>query len=136
MASDEYFRAMIPDADGRPQVGRGARLLGVRVPEDIAVAPTGTVSPGSGGMSVSPDSAWNVPAHRRPRTYGRGSTGPASDRLYSAGIDAFVGRSLQVRPDPDAPDVHTFVEPAVVVTVAEYEDSLAATRGDWNVVAP
>ena len=35
-AETPCYRAMMPDPDGLPRIGRSARMLGVRMPEDIA----------------------------------------------------------------------------------------------------
>lgn len=52
------YRVMTRDGD-KPKVGPTARTLGVRVPPnpnfDIQVNADGTVEPGHGGMSVSPN---------------------------------------------------------------------------------
>lgn len=66
---------MRPTDAGLPMVGSSKRMLGV-LPSETDSA-DGTFGPGTGGMSVSPDSPWNVPDHRRPRAMGRGATGPA-----------------------------------------------------------
>lgn len=83
-----------PDQDGAPKVGPTARALGVR-PDEISVDGDGRALPGTGGMSVSPDSVWNLPNHRRPRGMGRGSTGPASDRVYAIREDALTAHALR-----------------------------------------
>src|SRR2546430_2606362 len=82
MPPGEYFRTMTRADDGLPVVGRSARSLGVRVPEDIQPDAAGRVVPGQGGMSVAPGSFWNLPNHRRPRGLGRGSTGPCGFRKF------------------------------------------------------
>jgi hypothetical protein len=126
-----YYRAMTPGQDGSPSVGRSARRLGVRVPGDIAPDASGRVAPGAGGMSVAPDSQWNLPNHRRPRRLGRGSTGPDEDRVFSILPQPLQNRGLVARPDPVAPAIHAFVEPAEVVQLPVFESSLVATRPDW-----
>ena len=50
------YRAMIPAADGGPQRGSTARTLGARSEVDVPVDAAGRVRPGTGGMSVAPDS--------------------------------------------------------------------------------
>src|SRR5438876_870665 len=60
------YRSMKEDREGKPEVGRSARKLGVRPGIDIVVEPDGTVVGGAGGMSVAPDSPANLPPHRRP----------------------------------------------------------------------
>ena len=126
------YRAMQPDADGLPRVGRTGRTLGTRVPTDIAPDESGAVRPGEGGMSVNPDSMWNVPSHRRPRGMGRGSTGKAEDRIYSVDAGAVSSDDLSLRPDPVAATIHAFVEPSREMPLERYESALFATRPSWR----
>lgn len=131
-----YYRAMTPEADGIPKVGRGARLLGVRVPEDIIPNQKGMVGPGSGGMSVAPSSMWNLPNHRRPRGMRRGSAGKPDDYIYSLIETSIPVDKLSVRLDPIDPEKHAFVEPAAFVELPRYEADLASTKYDWRIVWP
>jgi hypothetical protein len=133
---NSFFRAMTPDVNGLPQTGRSARMLGVRIPEDIAADEKGFVNPETGGMSVSPNSAWNIPPHRRPRGVGKGSSGRIDDCIYSLMNTALPIDKLIVRLDPEYPLRHAFVEPAIVMPLAGYESELAATRNDWKQVWP
>ena len=127
---------MTPEADGLPTVGRSARMLGVRVPEDIHLDAGGHVLPGTGGMSVAPDSMWNLPNHRRPRGMGRGSTGPVPDHVFSIVSAPLRDNGLVARRDPEAPVVHARIEPREKVLLEEFERSLAATRPSWSRVWP
>jgi hypothetical protein len=61
---------------GMPDVGGDARKLGVRLDVDIPVDASGMVESGHGGMSVSPDEAGNLPAHRRPSELGGSGKDP------------------------------------------------------------
>lgn len=131
-----YFRSMAPEADGLPTVGRSARMLGVRMPEDISLDAGGHVLPGTGGMSVAPDSMWNLPNHRRPRGAGRGSTGPVQDHVFSIVSAPLRDNGLVARRDPEAPVVHALIEPMQTVLLEEFERSLAATRPSWGRVWP
>ncbi|MGA2260248.1 MAG: hypothetical protein ABSH28_02295 [Acidobacteriota bacterium] len=131
-----YYRAMMPDVDGLPKAGQSARMLGIRVPKDIVLDENGFVRPGTGGMSVAPNSPWNVPNHRRPRGMRMGSTGKYNDRMYALADTAIPADKLNVRPDPLQPYMHAFVEPAVTVELARYETDLANTRRDWRQVWP
>jgi hypothetical protein len=128
----EVYRAMQADRDGRPLVGRAARMLGVRVPEDIAVMPDGCVVSGSGGMSVSPGSLWYVPSHRRPRGLGRGSTGAPNDRIYRTASRTLSEGNLTLRADPAAPARHALVEPSARMPLPQYEEALHSTRPYWQ----
>lgn len=124
------FRVMTPAPDGLPVVGRSARTLGVRIPVDIAPDAQGLVHPGTGGMSVAPD-LWSLPNHRRPRAMGRGSSGPSVDRVFATDQSTFAAADLHVRPDPEAPALHLFVEPRSCVSIAGYEANLESTRAQW-----
>ena len=131
-----YFRAMTPDADGLPLVGQSARKLGVRVPQDVIPNAAGDVVPGTGGMSVAPDSMWSLPNHRRPQGLGRGSTGPAQDHVFSVTPRSLQEHGLTARPDPAAPVVHALVEPIRSVSLGAFEQALTATRANWRVEWP
>jgi hypothetical protein len=139
------WRAMRIDGDG-PEIGRGASLLGVRVGagenDDINPDGDGCVQPGQGGMSVSP-SVNTLPGHRLPRRLkeaypDRFPEATASNRVHcwwlgEGGFDAGrVGDHLDLRPDPDNPAGHGFVEPDDRMKVEDYEAALAATRGEWR----
>lgn len=130
------FRTMTPASDGGPVVTSSARGLGVRVPDDICPDAAGMVGPGLGGLSVSPGSIWNLPAHRRPRTIGRGSTGHAVDAIYETTPHALTPWSLVVREDPAAPRTHAFVEPAARCLLTEYQQNIARTRIAWRRIEP
>ena len=136
--SDEtdYFRSMTPGSDGAPEVGRSARRLGVRVPQDVQQDAAGLVQPRTGGLSVSPDSLWNLPNHRRPRPLGRGSTGPAADTVYAIAEPLLEMRALVVRRDPGRPDKHAFEEPSAPTPLSAYESALESTCSAWRRVWP
>ena len=127
-----FFRSMTPDVDGLPRVGRNRRSLGV-TPDDVRLRPDGWLEPGCGGMSVAPDSIENLPNHRRPRAWGRGSVGPDADRIYSINREEVEEAGLTIRLDTET---HGIVEPASPVPVAAYEDSLESTRPDWERAWP
>ena len=131
-----YYRAMTPDTDGLPVIGRNARTLGVRIPGDISPDENGIVKPETGGMSVAPGSIWNVPNHRRPRGMQKGSTGPSGDFMYEIKESAIPVTRLVIRCDPAQPELHGFVEPATPVELSTYESDLASTRVDWRRIWP
>ena len=126
------FRAMTAASDGLPLEGRSARLLGVRVPDDVKPDEEGRVHPGQGGMSVAPGSIWNVPTHRRPRGMGQGSSGHAEDRVYSVATTEVLSAGLVVRNDPIRPSKHAFVEPQEPTEMTTYEKLLSSTRPLWR----
>ncbi len=63
---------------------------------------------------------------------GRGSTGPPGDLVYHAMEATLRTESLTVRADPKRPSKHALVEPAHSMSLAVYEDALAATRPNWR----
>jgi hypothetical protein len=127
----QLFRSMQAAEDGMPVVGPTARTLGARPRIDILVDPHGTVRPGTGGLSVSPDDPRNLPSHRRPPEFG----GTGKDTVWTI-ASSELGPELIYRPDPLNPTGHGFVEPAWPMHVDQYQRALAATRGAWALVAP
>ena len=127
---------MTPDVDGLPMRGRSARALGVRVPHDVSPDAAGYISPGTGGLSVAPDSMWHLPNHRRPRGMGRGSTGPVQDYVFSIAPATLRDNRLVVRRDPVAPAVHALIEPLQRVRLEEFDHLLGATRPSWQRAWP
>jgi hypothetical protein len=127
-----YYRTMTPDADGFPVVGRSARMLGVRIPQDVAPDEGGFVQPGTGGMSVAPGSIWNLPNHRRPRGMQRGSSGHPGDFVYGVEGTAILETGLVIRFDSALPQIHALVEPAISVELSRYEADLGSTRMAWR----
>lgn len=65
-----------------------------------------------------------------------GSTGRADDYMYAAAGTSIPAEKLSVRLDPNRPDKHAFVEPAVPVNLLTYEADLASTRNGWRLVWP
>ena len=87
-------------------------------------------------MSVSPDSPWHIPHHRRPRWMGRGATGPAHDAVFSIANQALQNAALTARPDPTNPAMHAFVEPLATMTHQDYTNALVRTQTDWRRLWP
>ena len=102
-------------------------MLGARVPVDIESDVEGNVHPNTGGVSVSPDSALNLPFFLRPIALG-GKGGLPLFSIHSQEL----GRALCYRPDPKRPKKHGFVEPAVPMALASYQQELAATSPRWK----
>jgi hypothetical protein len=130
----------------RPEVGRGANLLGVRVgdgkDDDINPDANGFVHPGQGGMSVS-RTIDTLPPHRIPRRLRQAfpqrfpdASGVNRLHCWSFGEGPFevgkIAERLRLRPDPDDPGSHGFVEPDDTMQLADYENALAATRDQWR----
>lgn len=128
----KLYRAMKMAADGLPEVGPTARTLGVRPADkaphnDVQVSsPDDAVTPGVGGMSVAPNDPANLPDNRRPPALG----GFGKDPIWEID-DAELGAELTYRPDTQT---HGLVDVAREMTLAEYEQVLAATRGKWRRV--
>ncbi|MCC7071013.1 MAG: hypothetical protein IT383_06815 [Deltaproteobacteria bacterium] len=110
---------------GHPEIGPSARMLGVRGGIDIPVE-RGLVRPGTGGMSVAPETPINLPRHRRPPGLG----GSGKDPVWCIG-QSCLGPSLRFRRDSPT---HGVVEPSRVMTIGEYEAALAETLGGWGLV--
>lgn len=127
VAAQHMFRAMKADRDGYPATGPSSRALGVRIDgpsRDILIAPDGTVSPETGGMSVALDAARNLPKHRLPKSLG----GEGRDPVFKMSFAALPA-SLSVRLGRYP---HAFVEPAVVCLFDQYEKNLWGTRRSWS----
>ena len=98
---------------------------------DIQKTPDELVHPGTGGMSVTPDDPARLPPHVRPRWLGGQGKLPAFFYLEFAALAPPLG----VRLDPKHPERHAFVEPALMMTVDEYQAALCSTRGLWREVS-
>ena len=125
----KIYRAMTPDTDGLPRVGRSARQLGVRpldrLPHnDVSAAnPGDTVNPGE-GMSAAPNDPANLGKNRRPPQL---KGGMGKDPVWE--IDtADLGLNLEYVQDKPT---HGVVAARVPMTLAELEQALAATRARW-----
>jgi hypothetical protein len=131
----KVYRSMARDGDV-PRTGSNARSLGVRVPTDISPPNDGLVSPGMGGMSVSP--SWReLPIYRIPRRLNHlvpGAAGNDADACWTMGTGIFengpLTKGLNLRPDKPG---HGLVEPDAVMSLAEFQDRLAGTRCKWRI---
>jgi hypothetical protein len=120
-------RGMREAPGGGPAIGPSARTLGVRPDIDIPVDPSGSVHPGTGGMSVAPDTPRNLPQHRRPPEYG----GTGRDPVWSIqGKD--LGANLRYVPDDILTAIHGVIEPATIMTLAAYQRALEKTAPYWT----
>jgi hypothetical protein len=86
-------------------------------------------------MSVAIGTFWNLPAHRRPRLLGRGSTGPVTDRIYEVAVPFRPDLLLEVFEDLPL-EHHAVVEPSGRMPFVQYESALLATRANWTPVEP
>lgn len=124
-------------------LGSSSSTLGVRVPgglgiPDIVPDSDGHVSPGTGGMSVSP-SIRQLPLRLIPRRLNSlvpGAIGNNNLFVWRTGEGPFapgpVADRLVLRPDPRGPG-HGFVEPAQRMPLEEYVLAIQATRDQWVV---
>ncbi len=76
----------------------------------------------------------NLPAHRRPRPLGQGSTGPEGDYIYEASTPFEDTSLIVVRNTP--PEEHALVEPVESMMLTDYEAALARTQTAWRKVWP
>jgi hypothetical protein len=77
-------------------------------------------------MSVAPKDPANLPKNRRPASLG----GTGKDPVWEID-DTDLGEDLQCSQDTST---HGVVEVKVEMTLDEYEQALAATRGKWRRV--
>lgn len=124
------YRAMTPDANGRPTCKDSARGLGVRVPRDIEPREDGDVHPRTGGMSVTPEDPKLLPAHRRPPAFG----GWGKDPVFEI-AERDLGKDLAYRPDEGREAFHGFVEPGYPMPLDSYQEALCETAPLWRMVA-
>ncbi len=117
------YRAM-REQNGMPEIGPSARSLGVRPNVDIPVE-NGMVKPGTGGMSVAPYSPLNLPRHRRPPEYG----GIGKDPVWEISLEQLTDRRLIYHQDSPT---HGMIEPAMEMTLEDYEQALAETESSWQ----
>ncbi|MBO1055756.1 MAG: hypothetical protein HEQ27_04140 [Dolichospermum sp. JUN01] len=141
-----YYRGMT-DENGKPKIGRSARLLGVRLGIDINIKQMpvnsldeqGYLLPESerefqgelvdvairntGGMSVSL-SIEALPAPRKPAKFG----GYGKDHLWQIDDSHITGDLQAVQDSP----THVSISPRVTMSLERYELALANTQDDWE----
>ncbi|GAB4342191.1 MAG: hypothetical protein OHK0047_34190 [Leptolyngbyaceae cyanobacterium] len=146
-----YYRG-VAEANGKPKVGRSARLLGVRLGIDIDIeeipkdwlddqgylrpeaerkaTATGEVVViavrSTKGMSTSL-SIESLPAFRRPTAFG----GMGRDPLWQI-EDSKIGGDLEAVQDSAT---HVSIMPRVTMLLEKYETALANTQNDWERVS-
>ncbi len=138
------------DDNGKPKLGRSARLLGVRLGIDIDVVemPRNALDargylrpvverPASGamvlvalrntkGMSAS-TTIESLPAFRRPEAFG----GTGRDPLWHID-DSHIGGDLEAVQDSDT---HVSIMPRTAMLLENYEMALAETQNYWQKVS-
>lgn len=143
-----YYRGMT-EKDGKPKIGRGARLLGVRLGFDIDVEKihrgwlddqgyllpefersssgdiVATVIRNNKGMSAFL-SIESLPTFLEKEIFG----GTALDPLWQIEDSKITGELEAVQDS----DTHVSVLPRVTMLLDKYEAALANTRDDWEKV--
>lgn len=146
-----YYRGMV-EINGKPKVGRSARLLGVRLGIDIDVEEmprdwldeqgylrssteresTGKLVivaiRGTKGMSTSL-SIESLPAFRKPPAFG----GMGRDPLWQI-EDSKISISSDLEAAQDG-TTHVSIMPSVTMLLEKYEAALANTQNDWERVS-
>lgn len=143
-----YYRGMA-DENGKPKIGRSARLLGIRPGIDIDIEEMDigflddqgyllaelerefrgeivTVAVrNTKGMSVSV-SIESLPAFRRPAKFG----GTGKDPIWQIDDKNITGDLQAVQDSP----THVSILPRVTMSLERYETALANTQNDWERV--
>lgn len=143
-----YYRGMA-DQNGKPKIGRSARLLGIRpgIDIDIEQMPTGYMNEqgyllaeserefrgelvtvaikNTKGMSVSL-SIESLPPFRRPAKFG----GTGKDSLWQIDDRNIIGDLQAVQDSP----THVSILPRATMSLERYEAALANTQNDWERV--
>ena len=143
-----YYRGMA-EQNGKPKIGRSARLLGVRpgIDIDIEQMPTGYLNEqgylladservfrgelvvvavrNTKGMSVSL-SIESLPAFRKPSKFG----GSGKDPLWQIDDRNIMGDLQAIQDSP----THVSILPRVTMSLERYEVALANTQNDWEKV--
>ena len=143
-----YYRGMA-EQNGKPKIGRSARLLGIKhgIDIDIEQMPTGYLNEqgylladservfrgqlvavavrNAKGMSVSL-SIESLPAFRRPSKFG----GTGKDPLWQIDDRNIMGDLQAVQDSP----THVSILPTATMSLERYEAALANTQNDWERV--
>lgn len=135
-----------------PLIGADSHMLGVRVPvEDQAERPVDIlpdemdrVLPYTGGLSVARSIDDLLPhlVPKRLKSFVEGASGSNNRHVWSMGKGSFseggIAHHLILRRKPERSDgrVLGLVEPAAIMSLAEYQSALAATRLQWSLDEP
>ena len=128
-AGKTLYRAMLPASNGAPECGSTARTLGARPEIDIPVDATGRVHPGTGGLSVAPDSPTSLPRHRRPPEFG----GTGKDPAWRIQEEHLGPRPRYIPDDVPYPQ-HGVIKPVIPMTFDAYQQALERTARYWTRV--
>lgn len=120
------FRGMRVSEDGFPPMTPGSNEgLGIRAGIDIPVE-DGQVRPNTGGMSAF-SVVGDLPSHILPV-----ARGGVDDSFQVYSLDnATLGADLAAR--PKGRKSHNVIEPTQHCTLENYEQSIYATRLNWNI---
>jgi hypothetical protein len=118
---------MTPADDGLPALGPTARQLGLRRQVDVTCDSNDIVL--QGGMSVAPETPWNLPPHRRPRRLGRASTGPDKDGVFEIAEGDIEREELAITRDADH---HALVHGNGPCRFGELTERIERTRPSWR----
>ena len=132
----KIYRSMLSDGDF-PMIGDTAKMLGVRVPTDIAPDQDGNVHRADHGMSVAPSIGF-LPHHRVPRRLNhivKSATGGNDLCIWSTGrgdfVESLITDELELRLGGNLE--HGFVSPSQTMQLVAYRDALSSTRHDWGI---
>ncbi|WP_174769945.1 RHS repeat-associated core domain-containing protein [Paraburkholderia hayleyella] len=123
LTGEDVYRAMKTGSDGFPIAEPTARGLGARPGVDIPVGSDGMVLPATGGISVAPGSAANLPPHRRPASMG-GTGKDCACMLNTANLP----NTLKYVQDSAN---HGTIQPSTRMSLSDYQAALASIRDKW-----
>ena len=136
------YRAMKQADDGQPEVGSDSKQLGVRLPPnpnaDIDLDKNGDVILNGKGMSVADNWRALLPhlIPKRLKPIFPGASGSNRLACYRLGQGPFAPGPIDDRLSLvfKEHDTHTGnVVPAQAVSERQFQDDLAATRGEWTI---
>ncbi|MBK5911555.1 hypothetical protein CCR85_08650 [Rhodothalassium salexigens] len=87
------------------------------------------------GMSVSPVTGCNLPAHRRPQGAWGGTSNVGNFRVWRINNNQ-LPNTLTYHADAGQNPTHGVVSPAQQMTVAAYRQALAGTANNWVLAQP
>jgi len=117
--SEALFRGMKTNGN-EPEVGPSARTLGARPNVDIPVDSNGNVHPGTGGISVAPQTPLNLPTHRRPVEF----EGTGKDPVWSIDSDSLGDNLIYIQDKT----THGTIQPSKIMTLDQYQIALSNTK--------
>jgi hypothetical protein len=130
------YRVMKKNEDDLPVIEQSASGLGIRPETDVDLDSRANVIANGKGMSVAP--SWrDLPVFRIPkrlRDKAQGARGSDNGYRFRAGAGLFepgpFAAGLELVPDSPR---HGCIAPAQTVSLAQYQNDLAASRADWQI---